>query len=1208
MRDRLVPPAPLAGRLRRAPGLSGLLGAAGPVGLSAYSFFSNSGITLGPGDTVLGWQGGGQFPIELVPVSTAPVLADNVVEFSEASRLGYDLQTPLDLPGGFSAWLLMRVPDPAVLTGSRRAFRLLNSSSAAQLQVIFPNAAGQVLMNAGGTNVVASGLTDQELSEFAVWGFEWNAYNDTARITRNGVVVSAAPTGTVGPIIDYARPEVGVGSTIQVARALMYVEPRTVAEAEIISTLQQSSFAASFAPQTVAHDAGVVALGTIATAGNIGAMAIVGGPITDQPGDNGGTFTVPDNLSVTFDATALAAALADGAQLTTSVTLQLRDALGQTVNVPLDVTVSRIDDAPVAAGALADLVLTQGQAMAPVDVSGDFTDAGDTLSFAAAGLPAGLSMTTAGVISGVPAAAVAGQVITITATDIAGQTAQSAFQITVNAAAGLVVTQNYYSIMNSTDDDGTPNRASFHWLGQGEAADANVNYTMNGPPLTFLSSGALTFSDPLDKSVGYVSIGDLVSDASITAVYYDPTNFHGGVQGDAAWTQMVDNIVATIDRMEGFIGITPRHLIHQSEGEQGAGGVVPALPDPPSTATQAQWDAYVDFHLWSPTHRDWYQAMADAVLAVRPGRDVDVLKRTTWMYRAIRGTALYHQGPGQIHRDPAPHGTVVRYLMGAMSTWSYDLNAVGRADNAWPSSGVPYPTDADPTLGIPATVQAFLPDLATLVAAQARGELIPPAAPSLADITIAQSATPGAIDFTIDALNEAVTGAEYSTDNVTWAVLPNANVGVTHTITQQSGGGAMTAGATYTCSIRLTNASVIAVGPAGSVPQNVNAGVAGDVTAPILTLPTDVQTGQTTATLTVTSDEANGTLGVVCVPTGDPAPSGPQILAGQNSVGGAAAFAASTTSPIAGTNTFNATGLTAGTSYDTYYFQRDAASNDSNIAQTDGFTTDAAAGFNPTSLSPHVLFDLQTPADLEVDPRATPIVQASADGRVGGVQNAGISAGGTYTADINPGTLVGAGRLWFPNANDNFVEERPTLRSAGGVEYLDFGAGESGKWHWASTPFTDTLYALLAFRYSATGLVDYDRLLSFDLQDGTAFDNFSAGHAAFVMNTGTPNRLTLNIGGAEDLTIAAPAAGTDLVAELIIAPAGNEIAIDGGTPVQNATNYGARLSDRFILMNDRSGNGIEGRVHGLFVRNSVPSGTERAQLVTYFGALQGRVI
>lgn len=434
MRDRLVPPTPLAGRMRIAPGLSGLLGASGPVGQSAYAFFANSGITLGPGDTVLGWQGGGLAPIELTPVSTAPVLADGAVEFTAASRLGYDLQNPLDLPGGFSAWLLMRVPDPAALTGSRRAFRLLNSASASQLQVVFPNAAGQVLMNAGGTNVVASGLTDQELGEFAVWGFEWNAYNDTARITRNGVVVSAAPTGTVGPIIDYARVEVGVGSTIHVAGGLMYVEPRTIDQASIISALQQSSFAASFAPQAVAHDAGVTALGTITTAGNIGPVEIVGGPITDQPGDNGGTFTVPDNLSVTFDATALAAALADGAQLTTSITLQLRDGLGQTIDLPIEVTVSRIDDAPVAAGGLADLVLTQGVAMAPVDVSGDFTDVGDTLSFTASGLPAGLTLSTAGLLSGTPTSLVTGQPAVVTAMDAGGQTAQSGFQITVEAS------------------------------------------------------------------------------------------------------------------------------------------------------------------------------------------------------------------------------------------------------------------------------------------------------------------------------------------------------------------------------------------------------------------------------------------------------------------------------------------------------------------------------------------------------------------------------------------------------------------------------------------------------------------------------------------------------------------------------------------------------------------------------------------------------
>ena len=96
-----------------------------------------------------------------------------------------------------------------------------------------------------------------------------------------------------------------------------------------------------------------------------------------------------------------------------------------------------VNAVPVAAGALGDLSLTLGQPMTPVDVSGDFADPGDTLAFAAAGLPAGLVLSGAGVLSGTPTAEVTGQTVTVTATDSAAQTATSAFGVTVGAAPSV---------------------------------------------------------------------------------------------------------------------------------------------------------------------------------------------------------------------------------------------------------------------------------------------------------------------------------------------------------------------------------------------------------------------------------------------------------------------------------------------------------------------------------------------------------------------------------------------------------------------------------------------------------------------------------------------------------------------------------------------------------------------------------------------------
>jgi hypothetical protein len=65
-----------------------------------------------------------------------------------------------------------------------------------------------------------------------------------------------------------------------------------------------------------------------------------------------------------------------------------------------------------------------------------------------------------------------------------------------------------------------------------------------------------------------------------------------------------------------------------------------------------------------------------------------------------------------------------------------------------------------------------------------------------------------------------------------------------------------------------------------------------DTTAPILTLPTGVKTGQTTATLGVTTNEGNGTLYVVSTTSSTP-PSKSQVKTGKDNGGATAAFASS---------------------------------------------------------------------------------------------------------------------------------------------------------------------------------------------------------------------------------------------------------------------------------------------------------------------------
>jgi hypothetical protein len=109
--------------------------------------------------------------------------------------------------------------------------------------------------------------------------------------------------------------------------------------------------------------------------------------------------------------------------------------------------------------------------------------------------------------------------------------------------------------------------------------------------------------------------------------------------------------------------------------------------------------------------------------------------------------------------------------------------------------------------------------------------------------------------------------------------------------------------------------------------------VASDVTAPVLSSPTAVQTGQTTANGTVTTDEGNGTL---------------YFLASQNASENVATIKAGSSQAVSATGAQNVsiTGLTASTAYYLHYVHTDAASNDSNVVSSAQFTTAAVPSGN----------------------------------------------------------------------------------------------------------------------------------------------------------------------------------------------------------------------------------------------------------------------
>ena len=116
-----------------------------------------------------------------------------------------------------------------------------------------------------------------------------------------------------------------------------------------------------------------------------------------------------------------------------------------------------------------------------------------------------------------------------------------------------------------------------------------------------------------------------------------------------------------------------------------------------------------------------------------------------------------------------------------------------------------------------------------------------------------------------------------------------------------------------------------------------------DGTVPVLSNATAAATGQTTASLSVDTDEGDATLYWV-VTTSASAPSGAQVAAGQDHTGAAAADSGSQAVSATGTQSISggATGLTEGTAYWAHFVQDDAAANRSNVASSASFTTEAA--------------------------------------------------------------------------------------------------------------------------------------------------------------------------------------------------------------------------------------------------------------------------
>jgi large repetitive protein len=119
---------------------------------------------------------------------------------------------------------------------------------------------------------------------------------------------------------------------------------------------------------------------------------------------------------------------------THTISLTASDSKGGTATDSFDLVVANTNDAPIVVNAIADRTAIEDVAF-NLNVSANFSDPdlGDTLTYSATGLPAGLTIdSTTGLISGTPNnAAVGANAVTVTASDGNGSTVNSDFTLTV---------------------------------------------------------------------------------------------------------------------------------------------------------------------------------------------------------------------------------------------------------------------------------------------------------------------------------------------------------------------------------------------------------------------------------------------------------------------------------------------------------------------------------------------------------------------------------------------------------------------------------------------------------------------------------------------------------------------------------------------------------------------------------------------------------
>ncbi|MHA6316122.1 Ig-like domain-containing protein, partial [Altererythrobacter sp. CAU 1778] len=311
---------------------------------------------------------------------------------------------------------------------------------------------------------------------------------------------------------------------------------------------------------------------------------------------------------------------------TDTITYTISDGNGGTSTSTITIDVTPVNDAPVTTGIAAQTSVDA--AVVSLDVSGSFSDVdGDTLTYAATGLPAGLTIDPAtGIISGTidnSASQLAGGVysVTVTAVDGNGGTVSTTFTYTVTNPAPTAnndtATTNEDTpvvvpvLGNDTDPDGDALTVISATAPNGSVvinADGTITYTPNP---NFNGTDTITYQisdgeggtstaivtvtvDPVNDAPVVDSAPPAIANLDGEAVSYDLSGTFADVDGDTL-TYSATGLPAgvTIDPVTGIISGT----IDNSASQVGTGLYTVVL-----TASDANGGTVSTTFVWSVTN------------------------------------------------------------------------------------------------------------------------------------------------------------------------------------------------------------------------------------------------------------------------------------------------------------------------------------------------------------------------------------------------------------------------------------------------------------------------------------------------------------------------------------------------------------------------------------------------------------------------------